>query len=84
VTYGDFYDNNLLGCRVVRIPFTAVANNDTFTSGIGSIVAARWDSTDSSDQVCAEVTTQATGVVTFYTSGATSHAGDLVLFCRGY
>ena len=84
VTAGSIYDNSYLGAKTYRIPFTAVSDDETFTSNIGSILDVRWASTDSGDHVAVEVTTQATGVVTFTTSGSTSHAGDLIIVCRGY
>ena len=74
-------DRSHLGEKLRVFPFTAVADGETWSSGIGGITRVAWESTAATDFLCAYNT--GTDVIQFYTEGATSLAGNLLIWSKG-
>ncbi len=78
----EVHDKAHQGDRMLAFPFSDVNDADTWDSGIDSITRVAWEPTDSGDQVAV---THSGATVTFSTSGgATAHAGNLLVWARGY
>ena len=69
------------GEKLRVFPFTAVADTNTWDSGINSITRVAWESTAVTDFVAAEFSGS---TITFGTDGATSYAGNLLIWSKGY
>ena len=74
-------DTSHAGEKLRVFPFTAVADTNTWASGINGITRVAWESTAVTDIVAV---TEASGTVTFNTAGATSLNGNLLVWSKGY
>jgi hypothetical protein len=81
INYGSVYGQSLKGCKHLVLPFTAVANTNTYTTGFSECVAVAWEPTAATDIVAV---TETGGTVTFATAGATSLNGNLHLWVKQY
>ena len=69
------------GEKLRVFPFTAVADTNTWASGINGITRVAWESAAVTDFVAV---TESAGTITFGTDGATSYDGNLLVWAKGF
>ena len=71
-----------MGLKMRVFPFTGVSDTDTWASGIDGIQFVAWESGTADNFIRAYLSAVATGTITFQTDGATSYAGNVIVWSR--